>query len=438
MRAFHCAWWSFFSAFFIWFAIAPLINEIGDSLDLNREQIWISNICSVAGTILMRFINGPLCDRYGARLLMGIVLMCASIPTAMTGLVNDVYGLYILRFFIGLGGSAFVMSQFWSTSMFTKEIAGTANALVGGWGNLGGGVTQLVMGSILFPLFKASGLTPDQAWRRVCIVPAVCTFVTGVVIIKISDDCPKGNYVDLKTKGIMSNVSAKTSFCQSIRNINTWILFIQYGCCFGVELTMNNAASKYFQDKFSLSTESASAIASIFGWMNIFARGFGGFVSDKCNSKMGMRGRLLWQTFCLLLEGATVFWFSSSANLGVSIFVMVIFSFFVQAAEGSTFGIVPYIDPLSSGSISGIVGAGGNSMAVIFGSIFSQLHNERAFTIVGVCVVTSAFLSAFICINNHRGLFVGKDSPGVEASWRGQEIILPSQDKNRVVDEESC
>ena len=38
--------------------------------------------------------------------------------------------------------------------MFTKEIAGTANALVGGWGNLGGGVTQLVMGAVLFPLFK--------------------------------------------------------------------------------------------------------------------------------------------------------------------------------------------------------------------------------------------------------------------------------------------
>ena len=32
--------------------------------------------------------------------------------------------------------------------MFTKEVAGTANALVGGWGNLGGGVTQLVMGSV--------------------------------------------------------------------------------------------------------------------------------------------------------------------------------------------------------------------------------------------------------------------------------------------------
>ena len=78
----------------------------------------------------------------------------ASIPCALTGLVNSATTLAVLRFFIGFGGSTFVMCQFWTSRMFTKEIAGTANALVGGWGNLGGGVTQLVMGAVLFPLFK--------------------------------------------------------------------------------------------------------------------------------------------------------------------------------------------------------------------------------------------------------------------------------------------
>ena len=33
----------------------------------------------------MRFVNGPLCDKIGARILFGIVLMLASIPTALTG-----------------------------------------------------------------------------------------------------------------------------------------------------------------------------------------------------------------------------------------------------------------------------------------------------------------------------------------------------------------
>ncbi len=77
--------------------------------------------------------------------------------------------------------------------MFTKEVAGTANALVGGWGNLGGGVTQIVMGSVLFPLFK-TGMSAERAWRTVSIVPACVGLLTGFTIMRVSDDCPKGNY----------------------------------------------------------------------------------------------------------------------------------------------------------------------------------------------------------------------------------------------------
>eukprot|EP00979_Chaetoceros_neogracilis_P013616 scaffold3947_cov222-Chaetoceros_neogracile.AAC.6 len=376
MRAFHCSWWTFFVAFFIWFAIAPLLSEVKISLDISKQDIWTSNICSVAGTIVMRFVLGPLCDKYGARTLMGLVLMGASIPCALIGLVNSAASLAITRFFIGLGGSTFVMCQYWSTSMFSKEIVGTANALVGGWGNLGGGVTQLVMGSVLFPLFK-QGMSAEMAWRTVSIVPAVVGFATGFIITRISDDCPKGNFKEMKEHGIMTEVSASASFRDGAMNLNTWLLFIQYGCCFGVELTMNNASASYFKEVFELTTESASAIASIFGWMNLFARGLGGFTSDKLNSRMGLRGRLIAQICFLTVEA-------------------------IMAAEGSTYGIVPYVDPAATGSISGIVGAGGNSGAVAFGLCFRQLDKiSTAFNIMG-----------------HRGLLGGEDSVVNKAAWQ--------------------
>ena len=112
--------------------------------------------------------------------------------------------------------------------MFTKEVVGTANALVGGWGNLGGGVTQLVMGSALFPLFKIffDG-DAEKAWRTVCVVPAVVAFSIGVMIYYISDDAPKGNYGELKKHGQMAEVSAAASFRQGAFNLNTWFLFVQ-------------------------------------------------------------------------------------------------------------------------------------------------------------------------------------------------------------------
>ena len=309
--------------------------------------------------------------------------------------------------------------------MFTKEVVGTANALVGGWGNLGGGVTQIVMGSVLFPLFKL-GMSAEMAWRTVCIVPAVVGLAVGVSILFISDDAPKGNYKEMKKNGTMPEVSASASFRSGAMNFNTWLLFVQYACCFGVELTMNNAAASYFRSTFELTTESAAAIASIFGWMNLFARGVGGFVSDKANARMGMRGRLWWQTICLVIEGIMVLIFANTTSLGLAIFIMVIFSSFVQAAEGSSYGIVPYVNPPVTGSISGIVGAGGNTGAVCFGLGFRQLETKQAFVLMGACIISSGVLSLFINIKGHAGLVTGQDSEEAIAAWKKLGASAPA------------
>ena len=96
-----------------------------------------------------------------------------------TGLVNTAAGLSALRLVTGIGGSAFVTCQYWTSTMFTKEVAGTANALAAGWGNLGGGVAQIFVGSILFPMFKAiysaAGKEDpaDLSWRTCCIIPGL-------------------------------------------------------------------------------------------------------------------------------------------------------------------------------------------------------------------------------------------------------------------------
>ncbi|GKY95231.1 hypothetical protein MPSEU_000485900 [Mayamaea pseudoterrestris] len=425
MRAFHCSWWSFFIAFLIWFAIAPLLKEIGHTLNLSKQELWTSNIVSVAGTIFMRFLLGPLCDKLGAKALFSLVLISASIPTACLGFVNSASGLYVLRLFIGIAGGSFVTCQYWSSMMFTKDIVGTVNGITAGWGNLGGGVTHLVVGSALFPLFKNVFFDGDaeMAWRTVCVVPAAVATITGVVVYFISEDCPKGNYNELTKHGSRPEVSATASFRSGAINMNSWLLFIQYGCCFGVELTMYNAAALYFADEFGLSTEKAALVASIFGWLNICARGLGGYFSDRANAKMGMRGRLLIQTLLLAVEGALVLVFGRTKSLAGSIIIMTTFSLLVQAANGSTFGIVPYVDPSNTGSVSGIVGAGGNFGAVCFGLGFRSLSYEKAFTLMGALIMGSSLLSGVMSIKGHRGLFCGTDD-----NPPGATLIVPEKD----------
>ena len=68
------------------------------------------------------------------------------------------------------------------------------------------------MGSVLFPIFKAIFNDAEIAWRYSSIVPAVVAFTTGLVIIKTSDDCPRGNYSKLKKADKMPEISAAASF----------------------------------------------------------------------------------------------------------------------------------------------------------------------------------------------------------------------------------
>ena len=144
MRAFHFAWFGFFMAFVSWFAFAPLMNEIKEDLGMSKDEVYNANISSVASTVMSRFIVGPLCDTFGARLSSSTLLIMGSIPTAFSGLVQSAVDVAIIRFFIGVMGATFVCTQFWSSQIFVKEFVGTANATTGGWGNLGGGVTQVI------------------------------------------------------------------------------------------------------------------------------------------------------------------------------------------------------------------------------------------------------------------------------------------------------
>ena len=412
MRAFHYAWLTFFFAFLAWFSATPLLSEIQTSLNLSKEEIWTSSICSVAGAVVTRCLSGLFCDIYGARLISAAVLIICGIPTMFTGLVNTAAGLSALRLITGIGGSAFVTCQYWTSTMFTREVSGTANALAAGWGNLGGGIAQLFVGTMLFPMFKLiyskAGTQQDPAtlaWRSCCIIPGLLCAGFSYFVIRYSDDSPKGNYHKRKKLGLMRKHSAWQHIKSALLDHNTWLLVLMYGCCFGVEITTTNAAALYFTEEFKLSTESAAAVAFTFGGMNLFARGLGGFLSDVSNAYWGMRGRLIWQLVCFALEGAFIMVFSKAKSLAGSITALMAFSIFVQGAEGSTFGIVPYLNPGLTGTVAGIIGAGGNAGAVVFSIMFQQLPYRDAFFWMGASTTCISILSSLVWIKGYEGLF---------------------------------
>ncbi|KAA8498336.1 High affinity nitrate transporter 2.5 [Porphyridium purpureum] len=397
MRAFFFAWSTFFTAFFGWFAVSPLMTTIRQSTELglwntetntpNKTAIGNSNVIAVSGTVLMRLIIGPSCDRFGSRVPFAVLMTVFSLPVYLIGTAFNYASFCTARFFIGFLGGTFVITQFWTTQMFSPVIVGTANATSAGWGNLGGGVTNALMPQF-FNLMKAFGLNDDKAWRVVMVIPGTMCVAIGICLYFFSQDLPDGQYKDLHASGALQKTDALKSMKRASLNVRSWILFALYAGCFGVELIMNANLSSYFQDEFGVDQGLAGVIASLFGLMNLFARSLGGISSDFLSRRFGMKGRLIVLFLTELIQGLFLIGFSRVTSLGAAIPLLVLFSSCVQMAEGATFGVVPYVDPTCTGAISGIVGAGGNVGAVTLGLLFSYGPEKKpdAMLILG-CIV---------------------------------------------------
>ena len=98
------------------------------------------------------------------------------------------------RFFLGVLGATFVPCQVWCTGFFDKNVVGTANALAGGWGNAGGGITYFIMPAVFDSLVARQGLSPSTAWRVTFVVPLVCLVACALGMMLLCPDSPVGDW----------------------------------------------------------------------------------------------------------------------------------------------------------------------------------------------------------------------------------------------------
>jgi len=398
MRTFHLTWAAFFLCFFGWFGIAPLMAVVRDDLGLTKSEIGNTIIASVAVTVLIRLLIGPLCDKFGPRRTYTGLLAVGALPVMGIGFADSYETFLIARLAIGAIGASFVITQYHTSVMFAPNVVGTANATTAGWGNLGGGVTQMVM-PLIFAAVMMFGVEAALGWRLAMVVPGVVLLGMAVAYWLFTTDCPDGDYPELRAAGKLPKAEAETgagrSFLTAAKDLRVWALFVVYAACFGVELTINNIAAIYFFDNFSLSLETAGLIAGLFGLMNIFARTLGGVFSDFFAARGGLKGRVAFLFLTLLLEGVALIVFSQMAVLVVAVASMVVFSLFTQMAEGATFGIVPFVNRKVLGAVAGIVGAGGNAGAVAAGFLFKSeaLSYGQGLFYLGCAVVVCSFFA---------------------------------------------
>jgi NNP family nitrate/nitrite transporter-like MFS transporter len=338
-----------------------------------------------------------------------------------------------VRFFIGILGGSFVPCQVWSTGFFDKRVVGTANALTGGFGNAGGGITYFVMPAIYNSLVR-DGLTKHKAWRVSFIVPGILIVSTAILLLVLCPDCPTGEWskrqsavdANLREQGTVIAIPSEVNYTASFHNgsnartniqekekkaanhpaevhisagqmteaakgeviqkptfreatrviftLQTLVTCACYFCSFGAELSINSILGSYYHKNFpKLTLQNFGNWAAMFGLLNIVCRPLGGFIGDLAYRKSGSvwGKKILLHVYSILMGIFLIAIGKTNSYKQSSMFGLVAgLAFFLEGANGLNFAYVPHVHPFANGIVSGVTGASGNFGGIIFAIIF--------------------------------------------------------------------
>ena len=450
IKALHLTWIAFFMCFYVWFNMAPLASSMLASADwLTRDDIRLFAIANVALTIPARILVGMALDRFGPRRVFSVLLVVMSIPTFVFAFGDSREVLLMSRLVLSSIGASFVVTIHMTALWFPPRSIGFAEGFAAGWGNFGSAAAAMTLPGIALHLYGG----PD-GWRWAIATSGLVIACYGVFYWFAITDGPsrdtqkkprKASALEVSSWGdlvllcifivplvgilsilvyrveLMGYIDAMTAaFCyfaiavvvawqivQAIR-VNVPILKrgvpeddkypfksvaalnITYFANFGAELAVVSMLPMFFQETWGLSAVAAGLIASAFAFVNLFARPMGGLVSDRFGNR---RFVMMAYMFGIGVGFVMMGLLDSHWPLIIAVAITIGCSFFVQGAEGATFGIVPSIKRRVTGQISGMAGAYGNVGAVFYLFIFMLVDASTFFFIIAA----GAFLSWAVC-----------------------------------------
>nr|CAD1834846.1 unnamed protein product [Ananas comosus var. bracteatus] len=373
MRAFHLSWFSFFCCFVSTFAAPPLLPLIRDNLGLTATDIGNAGIASVSGAVFARLAMGTACDLVGPRLASATLTLVTTPAVYYTSVIRSANGFLLARFFTGFSLASFVSASPTASRRLGQPRrrchAAHHAARLRPHPQDRQHEFRRVAHRILHPGLHADGVGDPPARAR----PGHAGW-----------ELPEAAEGRGQAQGQL-----RKSVLPRRNQLPGWITALTYGYCFGVELTIDNIIAQYFYDRFSVNLRTAgimppaSASPTSFRGLEGVCSPTGSPTGSGCG---GGCGGVVMQTlggiFCILL--------GKMGTLSSAIVVMILFSLFVQAACGLTFGVVPFISRRSLGLISGMTGGGGNVGAVVTQVIFfkgSKYLTEDGITYMGIMIL---------------------------------------------------
>jgi MFS transporter, NNP family, nitrate/nitrite transporter len=450
IRALHLTWIAFFICFYVWFNMAPLASSMLRAADwLTRDDIRLFAIANVALTIPARIIVGMALDRYGPRRVFSVLMVLMAIPALVFAFGDTREQLFVARLVLSSIGASFVVGIHMTALWFKPRDIGFAEGLYAGWGNFGSAAAAMTLPTIALTIYGG-----DDGWRWAIATSAVVMGAYGVFYWFAITDGPDAHahrkprkaaalevssYRDLvllivmtiPLVGILGILVWRVEDMGYLDPMTAWICYLAIGTVivyqivqilrvnlpilkrgvpeddrypfksvaalnatyfanFGAELAVVSMLPLFFEETWGLSAAAAGLIAASFAFVNLFARPMGGLVSDRMGNR---RFVMLAYMFGIGIGFTLMGLMNSTWPLIIAIGITIFCSFFVQGAEGATFGIIPSIKRRLTGQISGMAGAYGNVGAVFYLFLFTFVTPSQFFFVIAA----GAFLSWAVC-----------------------------------------
>lgn len=387
-----CALFNFNSIYLLHYNIEP-------------NSIRIDNIILFSSATITRFLISLIADKYGIRITYSVLLLVSAIVGILKlFLIEYTVARIVLSVFYGILGGSFVLSETWVIIMFDTSILGLVTGIIGGFGNFGS-VLVFIINNYLPNIYYYN-------WVYVLMI------ILSFIIYKYSDDCPYGNFTEIKNaytnssihtnldNTINSNYSNDNEInleiivndieiniqdkCINIKNMKIFTFGLIYLFSFGFEMTLytNIFILIEYEDK---SIKNKIYIMFLFSILNLICRPLGGYISDIQYKYFKIIGKIkimiLFQIITLIISVLYV--------NNMSKYYLLLLSGFNNLLQGSIIGIIPHINSKNLGINFGIISGFGILGGIIGNILFYYLDNQNVFRYINMYNITILILNIF-------------------------------------------
>jgi MFS transporter, ACS family, glucarate transporter len=352
--------------------------RIKSDLHLNNEQFgWVLAAFALAYA-LFEIPSGMLGDRIGPRKVFIRIVIFWSFFTALTGLVNGLIALLIIRFLFGVGESGTYPNSILVVSRwFPVNETGKALSWVGIGSQLGAAIAPL----IIVPIAAVYG------WRMPFFVIGSIGIVWAGICYSWFRDFPAQMKTMPETEKKMIELSCRhkdqqllVSWKLIFRNSTLWPLMLMYFCCQWANYFFIAWMPVYLQEGRGFSENSMKVITS--GLFIVGISGFlaGGAAGDRFLKRKGLKtGRRLTGMLGLGACGFLLLMAAISSSNAITVFCLTGANFSFSFGVMVSYAVCADIGRNNAGTVTGAMNffgqMGAFSLALIFGKIVQVTHH---------------------------------------------------------------